>query len=65
MPDIWQTVPDSKTITIKQNVRFKVGKCPEKFQLNQIQNGQPPVVGLLTLIYLIFRKPCQITRTLL
>ena len=36
MPDIWQTVPDSQTIIIKQNVRFQVGKCSEKFQLDQI-----------------------------
>ena len=36
----WQTVPDSSAITIKQNVGFKVGiVCPEKFQLNLIQNG--------------------------
>ena len=40
MPDIWQNVPDSLTITIKQNVRFQVGICSEKFQLDQIKNGR-------------------------
>ena len=25
-------------ISIKQNVRFQVGICPEEFQLDQIQN---------------------------
>ena len=40
MPDIWQTVPDSSTITIKQNVRFQVGMCSENVQLEQIQNGR-------------------------
>ena len=38
---MWQTVPDSLTITIEQNVLFQVGICPEKFQLyfNSIHNG--------------------------
>ena len=40
MPAIWQTVPDSWIITIKQNVRFQGGICPEKFQLYQIQHGR-------------------------
>ena len=40
MPDIWQTVPYSWTITTKQNVRFQVGICSENFQLDQIQNGR-------------------------
>ena len=40
MPDIWQTVSDSLTITIKQNVRFQVGICHETLQLDQIQNGR-------------------------
>ena len=31
MPDIWQTVPDNYTISIKQNVRFQVWICPENF----------------------------------
>ena len=39
LPDIWQTVPDSWTINIKQNVRFQVGICSEKFQLDQIKNS--------------------------
>ena len=39
MPDIGRTVPDSWTITIKQNVRFQVGICSENLQLEQIQNG--------------------------
>ena len=25
-------------------VRFQVGICPEKFQLDQIQNGPPPAI---------------------
>ena len=37
MLDICQTVPDSLTITIKQNVRFQVGIYPEKVQLDQIK----------------------------
>ena len=40
MPDLWQTVPDSLTIIIKQNMRFQVGMCPVKFHLDQIQNGR-------------------------
>ena len=39
MPDIWQDVADSKTITIKQNVRFHVRICSGNVQLEQIQNG--------------------------
>ena len=35
MPDIWQTGPDTDiwTITIKQNVHFQEGICPEQIQL--------------------------------
>ena len=40
MPDIWQDVSDSKTITIKQNVRFRVRICSGNVQLEQIQNGR-------------------------
>ena len=43
MPDIWRTVPDSQTITVynyNKYVRFQVGICPEKFQLDQIQNSR-------------------------
>ena len=40
MPDIWQDVPDSKTITIKQNVRFHVRICSGNVPLEQIQNGR-------------------------
>ena len=46
MPDIWQTKPDSYTVTIKQNVRFQVGIHPEKCQLGQIQNG--PLSAIFT-----------------
>ena len=46
MPDIWQTKPDSYTVTIKQNVRFQVGIYPEKCQLDQIQNG--PLSAIIT-----------------
>ena len=34
MPDIWQTVQYSQTITTKQNVRFQVGISSENFQLD-------------------------------
>ena len=50
MPDILQTVPDSLTITMKQHVRFQVGICLEKFQLDQIQNSR-------TLAILYFNMP--------
>ena len=40
MPDIWQDVADSKTITIKQNVQFHVRICSGNVQLEQIQNGR-------------------------
>ena len=33
MPNIWQTVPNSYTITVERNVFFQVRICPEKFQL--------------------------------
>ena len=33
MPGIWQDVPDSKTITIKQNVRFHIRICSGNIQL--------------------------------
>ena len=38
IPDIWQTLPDSQTITMKQNVQFQVRIFPELFQLDQIHN---------------------------
>ena len=38
MPDIWQTLPDSQTITMKQNVQFQVRIFLELFQLDQIHN---------------------------
>ena len=41
MPDIWQTIPDSLTITRKQNVSFQEGIYPEKCQLDEIQIGRP------------------------
>ena len=37
-------MPDSKIITIKQNGRVQVGVCPEKFQLDQMQNGWLSVI---------------------
>ena len=45
MPDIWQDVPDSKTITIKQNVRFHVRICSGNVQLKQTQNLKWPIIG--------------------
>ena len=33
-------MPDKWTITVKQNVWFQIGICPENFQLEQIQNGR-------------------------
>ena len=41
MPDIFQTVLDRLTITMKQNVPFQVWICLEKIQLDQIQNSRP------------------------
>ena len=38
--DIWKTVLDSWTITIKQNVRLQERMHLEKNWLNQIQNGR-------------------------
>ena len=38
MRNIWKTGPDSKTITIEQNVQFQVGIYPEKFQHDKIKN---------------------------
>ena len=58
MRDIWRTVPDSWTITVKQNVRFQVEICSENFQLEQIKNDRLP--AFLTLICLIFDKLCLI-----
>ena len=42
--NIAQPVPDSQTICMKQKVRFQVGICPEKNQLDQIQNGRLSVI---------------------
>ena len=53
MPDVLQTVPDSKTITIKTNMRFQIGICTEKVQLDQIQMVDRSF------------KPCQIAKSLL
>ena len=45
MPDIWETVSDSMTITIyKQNVRLQGGICNDKFQIDQIQND-PAIIN--------------------
>ena len=38
--DIWYTVLDSWTITIKQNVRFQERMHLEKKKFDQIQNGR-------------------------
>ena len=40
MPEIWQIMRYSWTITIKRNVRFQEGICPKKIQLDQIKNCQ-------------------------
>ena len=39
MPDIWQTVPDSQTHYYKTKCAVSGREMPEKFQLDQIQNG--------------------------
>ena len=39
MPDICETMPGSWTIT-RNKVQFERGICPEKSQLDQIQNGR-------------------------
>ena len=63
MHDIWQTVPDSKTITIEQNVGFQRGIYPEKCQLDKIQNDR--LVAIFTLLFVMSGKPYQIARPLL
>ena len=55
---------DSWTITIEQNVRFQAGICPEKCQLDQIENGQlEAIIDFNT--WVISGKLCQIARPLL
>ena len=44
MPNIWQTVLDSYTITIKQNVRFRWRMHPEFFYLDRIQNDRKSAI---------------------
>ena len=53
-------MPDILTISIEQNMRFQGGICPEKFQLDQIQMAD--LWPLLSLIWVISGKPCQIAR---
>ena len=55
MHDIWQTVPDSYTITIKQNVQFQGGICSKKFKLDQLKNGR--------LVAIIYPNMCFIWKT--
>ena len=43
MSDIWQNLLDSLTITIKQNLRFQGGICPEQFQL--LSNSKWTICG--------------------
>ena len=50
-------------ITIKQNVRFHEGICPEKFQLNKFKMAD--LQPLLTFICVISGKPCQIAKSIL
>ena len=38
--NIWEKVQDGWTITMKQNVRLQGEICPDKLQLDQIQNGR-------------------------
>ena len=40
MADIWSTVLDGLTITIKRNVRFHMRMPFKNFRLNRIQNGR-------------------------
>ena len=37
-------MPDSQIITIRPNVQFQGGICPEKCQLDQIQTGRLTVI---------------------
>ena len=55
-----KTVPDSWTITIKQNVRVQevIGLCPEKCQLDKIQNDR-----LVAIIDFIICNGIWTTRT--
>ena len=51
-----KTVPDTCTITIEKNVRFKVEICSKNFNSIKIQNGH--LLPLLSRICLIFEKQC-------
>ena len=58
-----KTVPDSETIIMKQIVRLQGGICPEKCQLDQIQNDRLETIidfnmGNIrkTVIYLVARR---------
>ena len=50
--NIWQTLPDSLSITIKQNVRLNGRMHSEKYQLDQIQNSRLPAIIYFKLICL-------------
>ena len=52
MLDIWQTVPNDWTITIKQNVWFQGGVWPGQSQLDKIQNGQLEVIIVFKFVLL-------------
>ena len=43
MLDIWQTAPDSYTITIKQNMQFQVRIWPEKLKMAIINLYMPDI----------------------
>ena len=56
MRNIWKTVSDSQTISIKQNSRLYGIMHPEKFQPDQIQNGH--LADIINLIYVIYMANC-------
>ena len=53
---------DGLTLTVEQNVLFQGRICPEKLQLDQIQNGW--LVAIIDLIRVISGKPCHIAKPL-
>ena len=47
--DIWQTAPDSWTITgtLKQNVRFRGGKMPQKLNLKMADRRLANIIDII------------------
>ena len=45
MLDIWETVPDSWTISIKQNVQFQVGYTLKNFNLSVLKMEDSTIIN--------------------